>query len=104
MIDRMYARKLKERVLVFAAMAALAGCGGTVDLSCDEERAYQAATEHRRVEAPEGLSQLDPLKEIPMPEASPRAPRPAGSPCLDRPPGVRLSSDDDDDEEEGGEE
>ena len=64
------------------------GCGGNVDQTCDEARLYQQAREGKRIEAPEGLSELDGLKEIPLPEASPRQPRPEGSPCLDLPPNI----------------
>lgn len=78
----------------------LGACGGDkVVQSCDEHQQYQAAVDHKRVQAPDGLSQLDPLKEMPLPEASPREPRPPGSRCLDLPPG-QFSSDDEDEREE----
>ena len=46
------------------------------------------ATETPRVRAPEDLDNLDSLREIPLPEASPRAERSAGRGCLDAPPKV----------------
>ncbi|MDH3748876.1 MAG: hypothetical protein OER97_11785 [Gammaproteobacteria bacterium] len=64
----------------------VSGCGGTPERSCDEVELYQLASEGRRIEPPEGLDELDELKEIPLPEASPRPPRAEGSPCLDLPP------------------
>lgn len=65
----------------------MSGCGGEPVLSCDEAQRYQLAVPGKRVVAPEGLTQLDPLKELPAPEPSPQPPRPAGSRCLDMPPG-----------------
>ena len=73
----------------FAALALfLAGCGGTDDLTCDEVRAYQQSYEGKRVETPEDLDDLEPLREIPLPRANPGPERPEGSPCLDLPPNV----------------
>lgn len=75
---------------VIAIGAALGGCGGPVDLTCDEVLTYASAREGRHIDAPDGLDDLDPLKELPVPRASPRPERPAGSPCLDLPPTVRI--------------
>ncbi len=75
--------------VAFLVLAVLSGCGG-VELTCDDVRTYQIAVEGQRIEAPEGLDDLDPLKEIPLPEASPREPRPPGSKCIDRPPEVSI--------------
>ena len=72
--------------------AVLAGCGGAVELSCDEVETYQLAVEGKRVEVPADLDGLEPLREMPLPEASPRPPRPPNSPCIDLPPGVNLGS------------
>ncbi len=66
------------------------GCGGSAEITCDEMRPYQLVTESRRVQTPEDLDALEPLREMPLPEASPRAQRPAGSPCLDRPPAISI--------------
>ena len=77
----------------FVALALmLAGCGGTADLTCDEVRAYQEADEGKRVETPEDLDDLEPLREIPLPRANPQPDRPEGSPCLDLPPNVLSGS------------
>jgi hypothetical protein len=87
--------------------AGLSGCGGNKTQSCDEGLRYLQAVDGKRIESPEGLSQLDPMKEIPLPEASPRPPRPTDAPCLDLPPGtIGQTSDDDEqghDEEQGEE-
>lgn len=78
--------------LVLLLASGLSACSKDIDLTCDDVRTYQLAVEGKRVEAPEGLDDLNPQKEVPLPEASPRAERPAGSSCVDRPPGVKLGS------------
>lgn len=75
-------------VCLFTGMVVLSGCGGTPDKSCDEVRLYQQAADGKRIETPEDLDDLNELKEIPLPQASPRPPRPEGSPCLDLPPSI----------------
>ncbi len=82
-------RRLKHSAILAATVLAC-GCGGAVSQTCDEVRLYQLAREGKRIEAPEGLSGLDELKEIPLPEASPRPQRPEGSPCLDLPPNILI--------------
>lgn len=80
------------RLIILAGMLlGLSACGGPIELACDDVRAYQLAAEGKRVEAPDGLNDLEPLKEMPLPEASPQPPRPAGSPCLDLPPNIVIS-------------
>ena len=77
-------------VALFSIVAG--GCGGnkTVDTSCDKPQPYQRAEETKRVEVPDDLDPLDEFREMPVPDAAPRAPRPEGSPCIDRPPRIRL--------------
>jgi hypothetical protein len=84
-------RRLRSGAVLILA-AGLVACGGPVDISCDEVRLYQLAREGQRIRAPEGLDDLDPLREVPLPEASPRPERPEGSPCLDRPPAVTIGN------------
>ena len=79
-------------VIGFILVLSLSACSKDIDLACDEVQIYQLAVEGKRVEAPEGLDDLDPLKEVPLPEASPRAERSEGSNCIDRPPKVKLGS------------
>ena len=74
-----------RKAVLIALLAALGGCGG-VDLTCDDVRIYQLAQEGTRVEAPDDLNNLDPLKEVPLPDASPRDEPEPGAPCIDRPP------------------
>ena len=83
--------RLRSLALVGVALA-LGACGGTADLTCDEVQYYQTAVLTDRVVAPDDLDQLDPNREMPMPEASPRPPREPGQPCFDRPPEVRIGS------------
>ena len=79
------------RIAVVLLAALLGACGGT-DITCDDVQFYQRAEVTPRVEAPEGLDQLDPNREMPLPEASPRPPREPGSPCVDRPPEIEIGS------------
>ncbi len=74
---------------LLAALIMVAGCSGEIELSCDEPRLYQEAVAGPRLEAPEGLDELDSFREMPVPEAAPRPERPEGSPCLDLPPSIR---------------
>ena len=74
-----------------ASLAALAGCGGEVDLTCDDPRPYQEAVQNERLRTPEDLDAPQPAREMPIPEANPRAERPKGSPCLDLPPRIQAS-------------
>ncbi len=97
-------------LLMLLLCVGLTACGGTPSLACDEPQRYKAAVDGKRILAPEGLTQLDPLKEIPLPEPSPQPPRPAGSPCLDLPPGTfsqgtgdKASEDNKDDESDSSE-
>lgn len=66
----------------------LTACGGTPDLTCDEDSPYKNAHSSPPVKAPEGLNDLDPLKAVPLPEANPQPPRPKGKNCLDLPPEI----------------
>lgn len=61
------------------------------NLSCEEPQAYQFASETERVVAPDDLDQLQASRETPIPKASPRDPRPPGSPCIDLPPTVKSA-------------
>ena len=69
------------------AVAVLAGCGDSLMMACDEGP-YQMASRSSRVQAPEGLDELDPLSEMPLPAASPQAPRADDAPCLEHPPRI----------------
>jgi hypothetical protein len=65
----------------------IAGCGGDSMMTCDEGP-YQVAVRAPRVVAPDGLDSLDPLDEVPLPEASPREEGTYEGPCLESPPQV----------------
>ena len=96
----MTSKALLKVAAIFLTTFVVAGCGvgGEIDNTCDEVRTYQLAEEGRRIEVPEDLDNLDAFREMPLPEASPRPPRPAGRPCLDLPPAILGTSDDEDDE------
>lgn len=78
------------RSLVSMTVALLiAGCGGETAMTCDEGP-YQAAVRAPKVAAPEGLDDLDPLNEVPLPEASPREDGGYEGPCLESPPQILI--------------
>ena len=81
---------LARLTVLSIVLLAIAACGGSVDLTCDEVASYQLAVEGRRVEVPADLDALEPLREMPLPEASPQPPRPPNSPCIDLPPEVTI--------------
>ena len=76
------------RITSIACIALATGACGS-NLTCDEPQAYEFAEEGVRIVAPEGLDNLEASKEVPIPKASPRDPRPEGSPCLDLPPTIQ---------------
>ena len=75
------------RLSLLAAALVIAGCGEPAMLACDEGP-YQTAVRAPKVKAPDGLDELNPLNEVPLPEAAPPAPRPEDGPCLDYPPRI----------------
>lgn len=88
-----------QRALILGILGAtfgIAGCGGPE--LCEEPEFYEYAQAGKRIEAPDDLDGLSAERELVIPDASPRAARPPGSGCLDRPPTLRI--DDDEDEED----
>ena len=79
------------RLMFIVLLSGLAACGGSKDLTCDDESPYQSSVRAPRVQSPADLDSLEPLREMPLPAASPQAPRPEGSPCLDRPPMIDVT-------------
>lgn len=78
--------------LALVLVGNLAACSrDKVRASCDEPQPYQAAVEHKRIVSPEGLDQLDELREMQIPTAT-TAPRPAESECIEYPPLVVTPS------------
>ena len=71
-------------VIVFGLLG-LAGCRGDAELKCDDGGAYLIAAETPRVAAPEDLDDLDAIREVPLPDASPRVNQGEGG-CLEAPP------------------
>lgn len=72
-------------ILLVSCLAACGGDKGTV--KCDVGP-YLAAARAPKVEAPDGLDNLDPLDEMPLPAASPQPPRPDDGTCLEQPPQI----------------
>jgi len=86
------------RTATLAFLVVVLGACSTQE-NCDEPGFYEFAESGQRIEAPEGLDNLQAIKELKIPEASPRPPREAGSGCIDRPPTLRIDGTDDEDEE-----
>ena len=80
------------RLTSMVAVALACGACGS-NITCDEPKRYESAREGVRVVAPDDLDQLEASLETPIPKASPRDPRPEGSPCLDLPPTIQASPD-----------
>lgn len=75
------------RLALLLLVTGLAGCGGDKALECDSGP-YMTAVRTEKVQAPDGLDDLDPLNEVPLPAASPQGPRAEDAPCLDFPPSI----------------
>jgi uncharacterized lipoprotein len=73
----------KMTLPVMAALL-LSACGGTS--VCDKPKLYQQSQLGKRIDVPEGLTPLQPAREMTIPDVSPRDPRPADAPCLEMPP------------------
>ncbi|MDA0681489.1 MAG: hypothetical protein O3A13_10505 [Proteobacteria bacterium] len=80
--------KLTPAICVLAVAISQGACS-SVD-TCEEPEFYESARAGKRIETPEGLDDLAASKELIVPDASPRAARPPGSGCLDRPPSLSL--------------
>jgi len=76
--------KLQKMTMPVMTALLLGACGGAS--VCDKPKLYQQSELGKRIEVPEGLSPLQPGREMTIPDASPRDPRPAGAPCLEMPP------------------
>ena len=68
------------------ALLLLSACGGAS--VCEKPRLYQQSELGKRIEAPQGLDQLQSDREMSIPDVSPRDPRPADAPCLELPPSI----------------
>ena len=75
------------RLMLLAGVITMAACGGAQEIEC-EHGTYKEAVRSPRVKAPEGLDDLDRIKEMPIPTASPQEPRDEDGRCLEMPPTV----------------
>ena len=78
--------------VALALIGGLSACFGekSINYSCDEPQRYQAVTQGKRVEPPEGLDPLNEFAEMPIPEAEGAAERPPGSRCIELPPYIQT--------------
>lgn len=77
------------RLGIVLPLLALAACGGDdAVLKCESGGSYLNAVETPRIRAPEDLDNLDSLREMPLPEASPQSERTPEGGCLEAPPRV----------------
>lgn len=76
--------KLLKMAMPLLAGLLLGACGGSS--VCEKPKLYQQSQLGKRIEVPEGLDPLQASREMTIPEASPRDPRPTGAPCLELPP------------------
>jgi uncharacterized lipoprotein len=76
--------RLLKMGMTAASVLLLSACGA--NSVCDEPKLYEQSQLGKRIEAPEGLSPLQAGREMTIPDASPRDPRPDGAPCLEMPP------------------
>lgn len=81
--------RLIQQTSTLLAALACGACSST--MTCDDPERYEAARHGVRVTAPEDLDQLQASRETPIPEASPRDPRPADAPCIDLPPTIQAA-------------
>ena len=75
------------RLMLLVCVASLTACGGTPEIECEDGN-YKNAVRSSRISTPEGLDDLDRLKEMPIPAASPRPPREDDGRCLEMPPTI----------------
>jgi uncharacterized lipoprotein len=78
-------KTLLKTAMPVLAVLLVGACGGGSSV-CEKPKLYQQSQLGKRIEAPEGLDPLQAGREMTIPDASPRDPRPAGAPCLELPP------------------
>lgn len=78
-----------RHLVPLVSVLVIAACGGETIVTCDDGP-YLTALRAPKVQAPEGLDNLDPLNEIPLPEASPRDSEANTSGCLESPPQILI--------------
>jgi hypothetical protein len=86
---------MNKVAVLFLLVAALIIVGCSSAPICDELAFYESATGGRRIKAPDDLDGLDELKEMAIPEASPRQARDLSAGCIDKPPILKTSESED---------
>jgi uncharacterized lipoprotein len=77
-------------ILLLTLAGSLIACSkdkNDLRVSCDEPQPYQAVVEHERIISPQGLDQLDKLKEMQIPEVK-TVTESTESRCIEYPPSV----------------
>jgi hypothetical protein len=72
--------------LLLAIMTLQAACAGPP--KCETQGRYRLSQEGRRIQAPDGLDDLESYKEMTIPRASPQPEHPDTGRCLEAPPGI----------------
>jgi hypothetical protein len=80
--------KFSNGFAVILLVMVCGGCATETELTCYQPEKIQDAVESEKIVIPEGLDDLRQDRELKIVKASPRDPRPADSPCLERPPRI----------------
>lgn len=72
--------------MLWILASTLSACAGNPE--CETEGRYQSSQSGRRIQAPQGLDELEANKELTIPRASPREPNQDTGRCLEYPPGL----------------
>ena len=79
--------KYSNLPIVLILILLISGCG-TTEIVCEQPENIRSAVETSKIVIPEELDKLSGEKELKIPRASPREPRPENSPCLESPPRI----------------
>jgi hypothetical protein len=85
-------RSMKAIVTLASILAIgsfLAACSGSP--KCESEGRYTLGREGKRIQAPDGLDDLESGKEMEIPRASPQVPREDTGKCIEAPPAIQTS-------------
>lgn len=74
--------------MLLAITSLQAACVGPP--KCETEGRYRLSQEGQRIQAPDGLDDLESYKEMTIPRASPQQPHADTGRCLEAPPGISI--------------